>query len=91
MPVSADHAVDEEALDDGWRPVGFVVSVGEGLVGGRVFAGEGDGGSIDAVFQGVEAGDGLALDGAGSRGTLRITRGYTSFAPIPFKITTRVA
>ena len=72
MPVGADQAVDEEAVHDGVERVGFVVGVGECLVGVRVFAGEGDGGGIDAVFQGVEAGDGLALDGAGSCGTLRI-------------------
>ena len=59
-------------MHDGVERVGSVVGVGERLVGGGVFAGECDGGGIDAVFQGVEAGDGLALGGAGSCGTLRV-------------------
>ncbi|MEO8370086.1 MAG: hypothetical protein ABI806_12875 [Candidatus Solibacter sp.] len=49
-----------------------IVGAGEGLVGGGIFTGERDGGGIYAVVQGVETGDGLALDGAGSGGTLRI-------------------
>jgi len=72
VPVGADQAVDKEAVHDGVDRVGLVIGIGERLVGGRVFAGEGNGGGIHAVFQGVEAGDGLALDGAGSCGTLRI-------------------
>jgi hypothetical protein len=43
------------------------------------------------MLQGVEAGGGLALDGAGSGRLLRISAHYTSFAPIPFRITTKVA
>ena len=72
VPVGADQAVDEEAVHDGVEGVGCVVGVGECLVGVRVLAGEGDGGGIDAVFQGVEAGDGLALGGAWSCGMLRV-------------------
>ena len=44
----------------------------EGIVVGGVFAGDDDGGGIDAVFQGIEAGSGLALDGAGSGGLQRV-------------------
>ena len=43
----------------------------ESVVGG-IFAGADDGGGVDAVFQGIEAGGGLALDGAGSGGLLRV-------------------
>jgi hypothetical protein len=68
MPVGMDHGVYEEAVHDSFRLVGSVVRVGEGVVVGGVFAGEADGSGIDAVFQGVEARDGLALGGAGSSG-----------------------
>ena len=44
----------------------------EGVVFVRIFAGDDDGVGIDAVLQGVEAGGGLALDGAGSGRLLRI-------------------
>ena len=72
VPIGADQAIDEEAIDDVGRLVLFGVSIGHCLVVVGVFAGEGDGGGIDAVFQGVEAGDGLALGGAGSGRTQRI-------------------
>ena len=51
----------------------FLLVLGdEGVVVGGVFAGDDDGGGIDSVLQGVEAGGGLALDGAGSGGLLGI-------------------
>ena len=43
-----------------------VVVGDEGVVVGGIFAGDDDGGGVDAVFQGIEAGGGLALGGAGS-------------------------
>jgi hypothetical protein len=36
------------------------------LVMGGIFAGDDDGGGVDAVFEGIESRDGLALDRAGS-------------------------
>ena len=45
---------------------------GEGFVIGGVFAGDDEGGGVEAVFESVEAGGGLALGGAGSGGLLRV-------------------
>src|SRR5437763_192362 len=56
----------------GTEEVEVAVVGGEGVVGGGVFTGDDDGGGVDAVLQGVEAGGGLALDGAGSGGLLRV-------------------
>ena len=56
-----------------------VVGAGEGVVIGGIFAGDDDGGGGDAVLQGVEAGDGLALDGAGSRA--RAESGVLAYLP----------
>src|SRR5258706_571469 len=51
---------------------GVVVVGDESVVVGGIFAGDDDGGGVDAVFQGIEAGRGLALGGAGSGGLLRV-------------------
>ena len=48
------------------------VVCGERFIFGGVFAGDDDGGGVDAVFQGIEAGGGLALGGAGSGGLQRV-------------------
>ena len=72
LPFGTDHGIDVEGFGGGFGPVLVVVLGGEGLVFGGIFAGDDDAGGVDAVFQGVEAGGGLALDGAGSGGLLRI-------------------
>ena len=61
-----------EGLGGGFGAEVAVVGGGEGVVVGGIFAGDDDGGGIDSVLQGVEAGGGLALDGAGSGGLLRV-------------------
>jgi hypothetical protein len=60
----------------------------ECIVFGGVFAGDDDGGGVDAMFQGVEAGGGLALDGAGAGGLLRIGA-IGGLLPCPLKFALR--
>ena len=66
LPVGADHGIDVEGLGGAKCRKLALVCGNEGVVIGGVFAGEDDGGGIDSVLQGVEAGGGLALGGAGS-------------------------
>jgi len=66
LPVGAEHGVDVEGLGGGFGTEVAVVVGDEGVVVGGIFAGDDDGGGVDAVFQGIEAGGGLALGGAGS-------------------------
>jgi hypothetical protein len=72
LPIGADHGLDVEEF--GWRLGVEVAAVigGEGLVLGGVLARDDDGGGVDAMFEGVEAGSGLALGGAGSGRLLRV-------------------
>jgi hypothetical protein len=44
----------------------------DAVVLGGVFAGENDGSGVGSVFERVEAGRGLTLDGSGASGLLRI-------------------
>ena len=60
LPVGADQGIDVEALGGSLRLKGAVVFLGEGLIAGRIFAGEDDGLRVESVLQGVEAGGGLA-------------------------------
>src|ERR1035438_6948336 len=70
--IGAEHGVDVEVFGGGFRTVVALVVDGEGVVDGGIFAGDDDGSSVHAVFQGVEAGGGLALGGAGSGRFLRV-------------------
>ena len=72
LPIGAEHGVDVEVFGGGFRAVAALVVGGEGVVVGGIFAGDHDGSGVDAVFQGVEAGGGLALGGAGSGRFLRV-------------------
>src|SRR6185369_11126368 len=72
LPVGAEHGVDVEGLGWGLGAEVAVVAGGESVVVGGIFAGDDDGGGVDAVFQGIEAGGGLALGGAWSGGLLRV-------------------
>ena len=72
LPVGAEHGVDVEGLGGRLGTEVAVVGGDESFVVGGVFAGDDDGGGVDAVFQGIEAGGGLALGGAGSGGLLRV-------------------
>ena len=73
LPIGIDHGLDVVALVGRLGLEAVKVFAGEFLVFGGVFAWDNGGGCVGAVFQGVEAGDGLALDGAGSSGMLRIS------------------
>ena len=72
VPIGADHGVDVEGFGGGLGVVLVHVFSDKGVVIGGVFAGDDDGFGVDAVLQGVEAGGGLALGGAGSGGLLRV-------------------
>ena len=72
LPVGAEHGIDVESLGGGLGAEVAVVVGDEGVVVGGIFAGDDDGGGVDAVFQGIEAGGGLALGGAGSGGLRRV-------------------
>ena len=72
LPVGAEHGIDVEDFGWGFGAEVAVVGGGESVVVGGIFAGDDDGGGVDAVFQGIEAGGGLALDGAGSGGLQRV-------------------
>ena len=72
LPVGAQHGLDVEDFRGGLGTELAVVVGGEGVVVGGIFAGYDEGGGVDAVFECVEAGGGLALDGAGSGGFLRV-------------------
>ena len=72
VPIGAEHGIDVEGFGGGLGAVLVEVMGDEGLVIGGVFAGDDDGFGVDAMLQGVEAGGGLALDGAGSGGLLRV-------------------
>ena len=72
LPIGADHGIDVEGFGGGLGAVLDEVLGDERVVDFGVFAGDDDGGGVHAVFQGVEAGGGLALDGAGSGGLLRV-------------------
>jgi hypothetical protein len=65
---AVEVGLDEKLLFGCDGAEGVVVGLGEIVVGGGIFAGEDDGLSVDAAFQGVEAGIGLALRGAGAGG-----------------------
>jgi hypothetical protein len=72
LPVGAEHDIDVEGLGGGLGMEVAVVVGDESVVVGGIFAADDDRGGIDAVFQGIEAGGGLALGGAGSGGLLRV-------------------
>lgn len=65
-PVGMDEGIDELALFGGSRAEALVVLDGEVFKDGGVLAANDGGLSVDAGFEGIEAGDGLALDGAGA-------------------------
>ena len=71
-PGGADDGLDQLGFD---RALGFVLAVevcGElGELGG-VFTGDDEGGGVQSVLHGVEAGHGLAFDGGGAGGVLGV-------------------
>jgi hypothetical protein len=72
LPRGGHHGVDQKEV---FRRRGLeagVVVDSEGFQGGRIFAGDDVGLSVDAGFEGIEAGDGLAPWGTRAGGFLRI-------------------
>jgi hypothetical protein len=71
-PFAIDEGIDEHPLFGGGGTEALVVFAGELFELRDGFAGDGLGSGVDAGFEGVHGGVGLALDGAGSGGSLRI-------------------
>jgi hypothetical protein len=67
-PLGLDEGIDQERLLGGGGAEAVVVIEGEGfeILGG--LAGDDPGAGVDAGFEGVETGDGLALGSAGAGG-----------------------
>ncbi len=64
VPVRADDGVEQRGFDGADRVELGVIVKTEFLELGRIFSGDDEGGGIGTVFPGIEAGSGLALDGA---------------------------
>ena len=73
LPLGGDEQIDERALSGVGGLVLLVVFGNEGIEHIGIFAGEDFGLGVNAGFESVETGGGLALDGAGAGGFLRIT------------------
>ena len=71
-PLAIDEGVDEQALLWGGGAEAVVILAGQGGEGGGVFATDELRLGVDAGFEGVHGGAGLALGGAGSGGFLRV-------------------
>jgi len=69
-PVAIDESIDEQALVGGGGVKAVVVFIDEFLEGGPGFAANELSFSVDAGFEGIHGGAGLALGGAGSGGFL---------------------
>ena len=67
-PGGADEGVDLVAMLGECGLEALVVFGGESVELGVIFAGDDEGLGVDAGFQGIHGGAGLALSGAGSRG-----------------------
>jgi hypothetical protein len=61
LPLGGYHGIDQEALFRGGGLKAVVVLEGEGFEGIRVLARDDLGVGVDAGFEGIEAGNGLAL------------------------------
>jgi hypothetical protein len=72
LPLGGYHGIDEEAVFGAGGLEAVVVFEGEGFEDGGDFAGDNVGASVNAGFEGIEAGNGLAFDGTGAGGFLRI-------------------
>jgi hypothetical protein len=71
-PLGGDEDIDQSADFGGGGLVAAVIFGGEELKGRGVLAGDDLGLSVNAGFEGIETDSGLALDGARTRGFLRI-------------------
>jgi hypothetical protein len=72
-PLAADEVVDVEALFGVGGVVVEVALLDELLKFGEVLAGKEEGLGVDAGFEVVHGGDGLACDGGGAGGFLGVT------------------
>jgi hypothetical protein len=72
QPLVVDEGVDEEAFFGGGGPETVVIFGGEKFEGRGVFAADDLGFGVNAGFQGIEADDGFAFDGARTGGVLRV-------------------
>jgi len=72
LPVGGYHDIHQEALHGGGGLEVVVVFEGEGFQDGGIFAGDDLGLSVNAGLEGIEAGNGIAFDGARAGGILRI-------------------
>ena len=72
-PLAVDELVDEEASFGGSGAVALVILVDELVEVGLIFRGEEKGFGVDAGFEGVHGGDGLACDRGGAGGMLGVT------------------
>ena len=69
QPIVVDEDVDEEALFGGGGLEMLAIFPGEGFEGGEVFAADEVGFGVDAGPESIQAGDGLARNGAWAGGT----------------------
>jgi hypothetical protein len=72
QPLVVDEGIHEEAFFGGGGPETVVILGGEKFEGRGVFAADDLGFGVNAGFQGIEADDGLALDGSRTCGVLRV-------------------
>jgi hypothetical protein len=72
-PLAADEVVEEEAGFGGGGVVALVVLVDKLLEVGEFLGGEDEGFGMDAGFEGVHGGSGLACDRGGAGGFLGVT------------------
>ena len=70
LPVIANQDIDIELLERGGGLAFAVIDVCQGLEIGGIFAADDVGLRVDAGFQGIHGGSGLALNGAGAGGFL---------------------
>lgn len=71
-PLAIDESIDQEALLRGGGLPTLLVFGGEGIEFGGVLAANDLRFGVNAGFEGVEAGDSLALDGSWAGGVLRV-------------------
>ena len=72
LPIGGYEGIDEEAAIGGGGLEAVVIFEGEGFEGAGVLAGDDVGVGVNAGFEGIEAGNGLAFGGTGAGGFLRI-------------------
>ena len=72
LPLGRYHGIEEETLLGGGGLKALVIVKGEGFEDVGVLARDDVGAGVNAGFEGIEAGNGLALLGAGAGGVLGV-------------------